>query len=125
LTVRLLTMMRLSSLGAVAALLLLAGPAFADAIDGDWCHAATGRRLAIRGPQVITPGGKQMQGNYNRHWFDYVVPAPEPGAGKTIFMQLLDEYTVHLRLGDASAANPEIWVRCSPTTSSLRKPLSA
>jgi hypothetical protein len=105
---------------AALGLVLLAGPAFADAIDGDWCHK-DGRRFSIRGPQIVTPGGKQMQGDYSRHWFNYVVPAPEPGAGQTVFMQLRDENTVHLRLGDAFAANPETWIRCSPTTSALRR----
>jgi hypothetical protein len=104
----------------VVGLVLLAAPAYADAIDGDWCHQASGRRISIRGPQIVTPGGKQMQGDYSRHWFTYVVPAPEPGAGKTVFMQLLDEDTVHLRLGDSSAASPETWIRCSPSTSSLQ-----
>ena len=107
--------------GAALGLILLAGPAFADAIDGDWCHQASGRRLSIRGPQIVTPGGKQMEGDYSRHWFNYVVPAPEPGAGKTVYMQLLDEDTVYLRLGEASAANPETWIRCSPSISALRK----
>jgi len=110
---------------AVLGLMLLAAPAFADAIDGDWCHQASGRHFSIRGPQIVTPGGKQMEGDYSRHWFNYVVPAPEPGAGKTVFMQLLDENTVHLRLGEATAANPETWIRCSPTTSSLRRLLPA
>jgi hypothetical protein len=107
--------------GTALALMLLAAPAFADAIDGDWCHQASGRRLSIRGPQIVTPGGKQMGGDYSRHWFNYVVPAPEPGSGKTVFMQLLDENTVYMRLGDANAANPETWIRCSPTTSTLPK----
>ena len=105
---------------ALLGLVLLATPALADAIDGDWCHQASGRRFSIRGPQIVTPGGKHMEGDYSRHWFTYVVPAPEPGTGKTIFMQLLDENTVHLRMGDASAANPETLIRCSPTTSALR-----
>jgi hypothetical protein len=107
--------------GAALGLMLLAGPAFADAIDGDWCHQASGRRLSIRGPQIVTPGGKQMEGDYSRHWFTYVIPAPEPGAGATAYMQLLDENTVHLRVGaEVSVANPETWIRCSPTTSALR-----
>jgi hypothetical protein len=107
---------------AALGLVLFAVPALADAIDGDWCHQASGRRFSIRGPQIVTPGGTNMAGDYSRHWFSYVVPAPEPGAGKTVFMQLLDENTVHLRLGDEAAANPETWIRCSPTTSALRAP---
>ena len=105
---------------ALLGLVLLGMPAMADAIDGDWCHQPSGRRFSIRGPQIVTPGGKQMEGDYSRHWFNYVVPAPEPGAGKTVFMQLLDENTVHVRLGEQTAANPETWIRCSPTTSALR-----
>jgi hypothetical protein len=105
---------------AVLGLVLLATPALADAIDGDWCHRESGRRFSIHGPQIVTPGGKHMEGDYSRHWFNYVVPAPEPGAGKTIFMQLLDENTVHLRLGEQTATGPETWIRCSPTTSALR-----
>ena len=45
-------------------LVLSAAPAFADAIDGDWCHQASGRHLSIRGPQIVTPGGKRMEGDY-------------------------------------------------------------
>ncbi len=101
--------------------ILLAAPAFADAIDGDWCHG-DGRRFSIRGPAIVTPGGKQMEGDYSRHAFNYVAPAPEPGAGKTVFMTLLDENHVHVRLGEAFAANPEMWVRCSPSTSALPIP---
>jgi hypothetical protein len=101
---------------------LFAVPAFADAIDGDWCHAADGRRFSIRGPDIVTPGGAHLQGNYGRHAFSYAVPAPEPGAGNTVFMTLLDENTVHLRLGEAYPGNPETWFRCSPTTSALALP---
>jgi hypothetical protein len=98
---------------------LFAAPAFADAIDGDWCHRPDGRRFSIRGPDIVTPGGAHLQGDYGRHSFSYAVPASEPGAGKTVFMMLLDENTVHLRLGEAFAANPETWIRCSPSVSSL------
>jgi hypothetical protein len=104
---------------AALGLVLLAAPALADAIDGDWCHKDR-RRFSIRGPQIVTPGGNHVEGDYSRHWFNYEVPVPEPGAGKTVFMQLLDENTVHLRLGEASGANPETWIRCSPSTSALR-----
>jgi hypothetical protein len=104
--------------GAAFALAMFAGPAFADAIDGNWCHS-DGRHFSIRGPEIVTPGGKQMAGDYSRHAFNYVVPAPEPGSGKTVFMTLLDENHVHLRLGEAFAAKPEMWIRCSLTTSSV------
>lgn len=98
------------------ALSAVATAALADAIDGNWCHN-DGRRFSIRGPEIVTPGGKQMAGQYSRHFFNYTVPVPEPGAGQVIEMTLLNENTVNLRLGDAGT--PETWVRCSPSVSSL------
>lgn len=102
---------------AALGLAVLVGPALADAIDGNWCHT-DGRRFSIRGPEIVTPGGKRMEGNYSRHWFSYTAPAPEPGAGQMIFMTLADENTVYLRYGEA-ATTQETWVRCSPSISSL------
>jgi hypothetical protein len=93
-------------------------PAFADAIDGHWCHD-DGHRFSIRGPAIVTPGGKAMEGNYSRHWFSYVVPAPEPGAGETIFMTLLNENTVQTRRGETATAH-EIWIRCAPSVSAIK-----
>ena len=115
---------RIGLTAAVLGLMLIAVPALADAIDGDWCHK-DGRRFSIRGPQLVTPGGKKMEGNYTRHWFSYVVPTPEPGSGQTVFMQLLNENTVQTRLGSENAANPETWIRCTPSISSLRLLLAA
>lgn len=101
------------------ALGVLAGPAFADAIDGNWCHS-DGRRFTIRGAEIVTPGGQRMEGNYSRHAFSYVVPAPEPGAGGMTVMTLANENTVYLRQGETSAASAsETWVRCSPSISVL------
>ncbi len=113
-------MLKWKTVAAALTLVLIAGPALADAIDGDWCNTSDGRRFSIRGPEIVTPGGKSMQGDYGRHSFSYVVPAPEPGAGETVFMALLDENTVSLRLGAAGAT--ETWLRCSPSTSALRWP---
>ena len=110
---------RLKTFTAASVLLLLAGPAFADAIDGNWCHT-DGRRFSIRGPEIVTPGGKRMEGNYSRHWFSYTVPAPEPGAGQTISMTLANENTVYLQRGESAAGAPqETWIRCGPSISAL------
>src|SRR4051794_38960756 len=69
----------------LAAVLLLAAPpaALADAIDGNWC-SADGQHMTINGDDITTPGGKQIKGNYDRHAFDYVVPAGEPGSGENL-----------------------------------------
>ena len=107
---------RVKTIITALALSALAAPAFADAIDGNWCHN-DGRRIIIRGPEIVTPGGKHMEGQYSRHWFNYTVPAPEPGAGQVVEMRLLNENTVHVRLGETGT--PETWVRCQPSVSAL------
>ena len=104
----------------VAAVVLPTGPAWADAIDGAWCHT-DGRRMTIRGPKIVTPGGTRMTGNYDRHAFAYTVPKAEPGAGAAISMILVDENTVRLTLGaksgGSSDAPVQIWRRCARQTS--------
>src|SRR3989304_10446202 len=84
--------LRVKTAVATFAMSVLAVPACADAIDGNWCHN-DGRRFTIRGSEIVTPGGKHMEGNYSRHWFNYTVPAPEPGAGETVYMTLANEKT--------------------------------
>jgi len=104
---------------APAALLMsLATPAAADAIDGSWCHP-DGRRLSIRGPEIVTPGGNKLSGNYDRHGFSYVVPATEPSGGQTYVMTLLNEQTVRARIGaNPAGSDPaEVWNRCGPSIS--------
>lgn len=86
--------------------------AYADAIDGHWCYK-DGRRLTIDGPRITTPGGKKMTGEYDRHGFIYIVPKKEPGAGKKVTMQMLDEGTISLWTGPRSAKNAaQTWKRC-------------
>jgi hypothetical protein len=91
----------------------LAAPAFADAIDGDWC-AADGRHFSIRGPAITTPAGIQTAGNYARHSFTYVLPEGETEAGAPVAMLLLNENSVKVQV---AAGDPEIWLRCTPEIS--------
>jgi len=93
----------------------LSGAAKADAIDGHWCRA-DGKRMSIRGPEIVTPGGKQTRGDYSRHYFSYVIPDGEAGAGKTVSITLLGEYLAHAREGSADAPIQE-WRRCAPDVS--------
>ena len=96
---------------AAAILLSLTGaPALADAIDGQWCDPA-GKHMKIDGPSITTPGGTAMQGNYSRHSFTYVIPAKEPGAGQTVYMQLLGEEDLDVATG-SPVAKPVRWKRC-------------
>jgi hypothetical protein len=86
----------------------------ADAIDGDWCHS-NGKRMSIRGSAIVTPGGQQTSGNYTRHFFSYVIPTGEAGAGAKVEIQLLGEYLAHARhAGDESVQE---WRRCQPGVS--------
>jgi hypothetical protein len=106
-------------LAAGAALLCLtATHARADVIDGDWCNA-DGKRMKIRGPEIVTPGGNQTRGNYTRHSFVYVVPAGEAGAGETVSIILLSEYLAHARQGAADAPI-QVWNRCPPGVADAR-----
>jgi hypothetical protein len=98
----------------VLMLALCATGALADAIDGDWCMGA--KTMSIRGPDIVTPGGQRMKGDYTRHSFSYVVPAGEPGAGEPVAMILRGEYLLHVRQGGQDAPLQE-WRRCSARTS--------
>jgi hypothetical protein len=97
---------------AACALLLSASAARADAIDGDWCFMT--QNLHISGPRIRTPGGNEMQGDYSRHTFNYVVPGNEAGAGTAIAMQLLNEE--HMQLTRGANGAPEVWRRCKPVS---------
>ena len=97
---------------AAAALVLATGAARADAIDGDWCRA-DGKRISIRGPEIVTPGGQKIQGLYTRHYFEYVVPAGEAGANDKVFIALQNEQLAHARQGAADAP-VQVWIRCLP-----------
>jgi hypothetical protein len=83
----------------------------ADAIDGQWCFGSS--HFEINGPNIRTPGGNDIIGNYDRHGFSYVVPASEQGAGTEIVMVLLNEETVQLTRGRST---PETWKRCKPVS---------
>jgi hypothetical protein len=86
----------------------------ADAIDGDWC-TSNGKRMSIRGSAIVTPGGQQISGNYTRHFFSYVIPTGEIGAGTRVEIQLLSEYLAHARQG--SDPSVQEWRRCQPGVS--------
>ena len=101
---------RLPILQVAAGVLLQTGIAHADAIDGDWC-STDGMRMSIRGEKIITPGGKQIEGNYSRHAFDYVIPAGENGSGDVVNIVLRGEYLALSRQGPAQAPLRE-WHRC-------------
>ena len=94
----------------------------ADVIDGDWCRA-DGKRMKIRGPDIVTPGGNQTRGDYTRHSFSYVVPAGEVGAGESVSIILLSEYLAHARQG-SDTAPVQVWNRCPPGIADSRPALA-
>src|SRR5664279_2303207 len=95
--------------GTIGLLISLPHPAFADAIDGDWCQL-DGKHMTIHGPGIVTPGGQQTSGNYTRHFFSYVVPSGESDEGAAVEIQLLSETLAHeRRAGDTTVHE---WQRC-------------
>ena len=93
----------------VIALLSLASPAWADAIDGHWCDDGT-KHLEINGPAIVTPSGAKLTGDYDRHGFRYA----EPGNGTSIVMILMGETRMMLKADDGPE---EMWHRCAAPTS--------
>ena len=70
---------------------------------------------SIHGPEIVTPGGKKMRGNYTRHFFSYVIPNGEAGADTSVEITLRGEYLAHARVGDDPAISE--WRRCQPGVS--------
>jgi len=99
------------------ALILRAGTAHADRIDGDWC-SLSGQRLSIDGTNIVTPAGTMLLGIYERHNFSYIIPVPEIHAGARIEMSLQNEQTMLLRrYADSSdTVQVETWKRCEATS---------
>ena len=100
--------LRLVATTIAAGMTLETGAALADAIDGDWCHA-DGRRLSINGPDIVTPGGARLKGDYDRHHFSYITPASEPGAGAPVAMVLQGELQMQLK---PPSGDHQTWRRC-------------
>lgn len=94
-------------------------PALADAIDGNWCNGV--KRLEVSGPRIMTPGGNSIDGIYGRHDFTYTVPAGEPGAGKSVDLELLGDDDMRLwpngRSPDPQKAGAQMWKRCAAPVS--------
>ncbi len=93
---------------------IMAGSAAADAIDGNWCSPDQ-ERVHIDGSTIVTPGGNTITGNYSRHFFDYVVPEGEKGAGDAISMTQHSEELITVRRRPSGAEEflePVPWRRC-------------
>ena len=80
------------------------------ALDGDWCRA-DGKRLSVKGPDIVMPGGKPLRADYARAFASWVIPEGEPNAGITVTMMLVGSDRAHMREGAADTP-PEEWRRC-------------
>ncbi len=80
------------------------------ALDGNWCHA-DGKRLTVKGSDVVTPAGKPLRAEYARTFASWVIPDGEPNAGATITMMLVGSDRAHTREGAADTP-PLEWRRC-------------
>jgi hypothetical protein len=109
------SMQRLFS--AVVVLVLSAGVARADAIDGDWCNQ-DGSRIFIEGSSITLSDGTVVTGTYTRHRFSYVAPPGDFEAGKEIlFVQRSEEEMRRVRDPQAMPEHADIWQRCRNTSS--------
>lgn len=104
---------RIAAALAATVILLPAAPARADRIDGNWCYKS--RHMTIDGPNIVTPGGTKMQGLYDRHGFEYTVPAGEADAGADVGMIQFDENTIQVTTSGNGRSRTEIWNRCDLT----------
>ena len=87
---------------------VVAFPAHADALDGDWCNQQDGK-LTIDGSTIFTPGGAKTTGEYGRHRFEYLAPAGDWNSGKRIVIQQLSDQVMELSVGDGL---PHRWKPC-------------
>ena len=94
-------------------ILFAALPAYADAIDGRWCHK--GRQVTIESPLIITPSGKRVNGEFDRHSFSYTIPAGDEHAGETGNFVVQHDTLAHFTRSGSSQF--EEWVPCPSPTS--------
>jgi ABC-type phosphate transport system substrate-binding protein len=80
------------------------------ALEGSWCHA-DGKRLTVKGSDVVTPAGKPLRAEYARTFASWVIPDGEPNAGTTVTMMLIGTDRAHTREGAADTP-PLEWRRC-------------
>jgi hypothetical protein len=81
----------------VVGLFVMPYSAWADSLDGDWCHPTVGK-LTIDGAVITTPSGRQVSGTYGRHRFEYTAPAGDWQAGKPIVIQQFSDELMELRV---------------------------
>ena len=93
--------------------IIAGGPVQADAIDGTWCHK--GQRVKIEGPIIITPSGKWVEGEHDRHEFSYKIPACEKYAGETVDFVVQHDTLAHKTRSGSSQF--EEWEPCPAPTS--------
>lgn len=101
---------------ALVFLVLFAGFARADAIDGDWCNQ-DGSQIFIAGDSIRLTDGTTLTGTYTRHQFSYVAPKGDTEAGKVIlFVQRSEEEMRRVRDPQAMPEHADIWQRCRNTS---------
>ena len=93
--------------------IIAGGPVQADAIDGTSCHK--GQRVKIEGPIIITPSGKWVEGEHDRHEFSYKIPACEKYAGETVDFVVQHDTLAHKTRSCSSQF--EEWEPCPAPTS--------
>lgn len=92
--------------------------ALAGGFDRVWC-SPDGRRIAVDGLAVITPGGQRATGAYHEQDFAFPVPDNERDAGSVIWIEPVDENTARVSIVGAKQVEPpphDRWRRCDVTS---------
>ena len=88
--------------------------AWADQIDGTWCSLA-GKSMTINGPEVTTPAGNTVTGQYTRHTIVYDIPEGEPEAGGRVWANQLNDHNISVTVTKGQVREngvTENWTRC-------------
>lgn len=92
---------------------LFTKPSTADSIDGRWCHKSS--QVTIEGPTIITPSGKKVTGEFDRHEFNYKIPAGDQHAGEDGKFEVQHDTLAHFTRSGSSQF--EEWEPCPSPTS--------
>jgi hypothetical protein len=106
-------MIRNRGLLAVLALLLVATPAWADQIVGEWCPPGGSVSLIVKNYDDVSFAGQAVEASVGRHHVDFVIPAGQPGAGMRFDADQLSDEEIRVTIGEKA---PEIWTPCKPVS---------
>ena len=106
-------MIRKRGLCAVLALVLVATPAWADQIIGEWCPPGGSVSLIVKNYDDVSFAGQAVEARVGRHHVDFVIPAGTADAGMRFDANQLNDEQLRVTIGEKA---PEIWTPCKPVS---------